>query len=189
MEESSQSASSNRISYRDMRSPHGFIVSPLGGKLYSTETSSSKLGLNVSNGIDDGKSSNRFGVVKLLPSYYNGSIQVGDTVLVHHNVFRKYNDYDGVERFSVDFFEGEDYLIKDDQIFAHSSGESWITTGDNILVKPHDHELHGIVAYSNDSVVLKPGDEIVFTPESEYEFYIDGNLFYKMTTDDVCMIR
>lgn len=172
-----------------MMSPHGFVVSPLGGKLYSSQTISSSLGLNVSNGIDDGKSSNRFAVVISIPSYYSGDISVGDTVLVHHNVFRKYNDYDGIERFSVDFFGDNMYLIKEDQIFAYSVDDGWVTTDQNILVEPDDNELFGTVAFSNDSVLFKPGDKIVFTPESEYEFYIGGSLFYKMTSEDVCMTR
>lgn len=172
-----------------MRSPFGFIIEPYSGKLYSTERKTSAVGLTDSNSIDEGRATNRFGIVVATPTWYVGPILPGDRVIVHHNTFRKYNDYDGNERFSS-FFAGDGrYLVGLNQMFGYFRDGDIFTTGSNILVKPLEEKLHGIVAFSNESNDISVGEEIYFTPESEYSFYIDSVEYYKMTTSDVCMIQ
>lgn len=172
-----------------MKSPFGFIIEPDSGKLYSTERKSSKLGVIESNSIDEGRATNRFGIVVETPTWYTGPILKGDRVIVHHNTFRKYNDYDGNERYSS-FFAGDGrYLVELSQMYAYFRDGVFITIGDNILVKPLEEKLHGVVYFSNESNDIDVGQEIRFTPESEYSFYIDGVEYYKMTTGDVCMME
>ncbi len=35
---------------------------------------------------------------------------------------------------------------------------------------------------------VKEGDEVSFTPDSEYEFYVDGEKLYRMFTNNITMI-
>jgi hypothetical protein len=60
---------------------------------------------------------------------------------------------------------------------------------DFYLNKPGNEEpLIGILKYSNSelsSLGYKEGDEIVFEPDSEYEFIIDGEKLYRMFTKNI----
>ena len=35
---------------------------------------------------------------------------------------------------------------------------------------------------------LKKGDIVSFQPESEYEFYVDGEKIYRMFTKNICIL-
>ena len=45
-------------------------------------------------------------------------------------------------------------------------------------------EREGVVAYSN---YIEKDKLIGFTPESEYEFEINGEILYRMTINDICL--
>jgi hypothetical protein len=41
----------------------------------------------------------------------------------------------------------------------------------------------GVMVYPNDELLrhgVTPGDKVCFQPESEYEFYVDGEKLYRM---------
>jgi len=78
-----------------MKSPFAFIVTPLEGKRYSNTKSIGGIDLIISTSQEDHKYSNREAEVKELPLGYNGPIQEGDILLVHHNVFKYYNNMKG----------------------------------------------------------------------------------------------
>ena len=49
----------------------------------------------------------------------------------------------------------------------------------------------GIVKYNNQELKnlgVRVGDEVSFTPESEYEFYVEDEKLYRMFTDNITMI-
>ena len=49
----------------------------------------------ISSSKEDHTVSNRYAIVKELPLGYKGEVSIGDTLLVHHNVFKYYNDMKG----------------------------------------------------------------------------------------------
>ena len=88
------------------------IVGILGAFLFSRL--SKKIGnINfiISTSKEDHKASNRYSIVVETPINYNGPVQVGDTLLVHHNVFKYYNDMKGVERSGKSFFKDDLFFI------------------------------------------------------------------------------
>ena len=63
---------------------------------------------------------------------------------------------------------------------------------DGYLVKSFKEEpLIGIVKYTNDyldSQNVKKGDKVVFKPESEYEFNVDGEKLYRMFDHQITVV-
>ena len=94
-----------------MRSPFYFIAKPVNGKRYDNTKEIGGIDFIVSTSEEDHKFSNRFAEVVETPSGYEGPIKKGDTLVVHHNVFKFYNDMRGRERSSHNF-------VKDDYVFG-----------------------------------------------------------------------
>tara|TARA_B100000575_G_C22515824_1_gene335120 strand:- start:249 stop:470 length:222 start_codon:yes stop_codon:yes gene_type:complete len=54
-----------------------------------------------------------------------------------------------------------------------------------------EEPLIGTIKYINkelEDMGVKVGDEISFTPESEYEFYVEGEKLYRMFTNNITMV-
>lgn len=182
-----------------MRSAHGFIIKPLGDTRYNLK----KDGIIISTSKEDSKNSNRFGVVVEVPINYQGPIEKGDTLVVHHNVFKYYNDMKGREKSGRSFIKDDLFLVEPEQWFMYKKkGEDWQTHDKYCFIEPKplnnffitapniDYHLVGQVAYSNDQlekVGIRKGDYVGFTPESEYEFEIDGRTLYRMFTNNICI--
>jgi co-chaperonin GroES (HSP10) len=50
--------------------------------------------------------------------------------------------------------------------------------------------LHGVIKYSNkqlEQLGVNEGDEVCFTPNSEYEFYVDEEKLYRMFTNNIAL--
>ena len=78
-----------------MKAPELFIVKPTGGTRYSNTKTIGGCEFIVNTSEEDHKFSNRFAIVQETPLGYKGKIKPGDTLLVHHNVFKFYNDMYG----------------------------------------------------------------------------------------------
>ncbi len=185
-----------------MQSPYNFIIKPVGGRRYDNI----KEGLIVSTSQEDHTVTNRFGIVENVPMGYNGSIHIGDTLLVHHNVFRKYYDMKGRERSGPSYVKDDLYVVYWDQFFLYKSKGRWLSHNPYCFIRPLENTamhyanfnaeapselfLVGEIAYINDELIklgLKVGDKISFSPESEYEFEIDGEKLYRMFTKNICV--
>ena len=185
-----------------MRSPHGFLVEPFGDKLYNNTKSFGDVELILSSSMETHKTTNRLAIVDAVPSGYNGPIKDGAIVIVHHNTFRKVNDIRGVEKFSSDLFRDGTYVIYEDSIFGYKNdwNDDWssyldwcfiepVVDSNDIKIKKYN-QLHGVVRVSNDiltGIGVSKGDEVVFIPESEYEFDIDDKILYRVDSRDVCL--
>ena len=75
-----------------MKSPYNFIVKPLYKKRYNNTKDIGEVEFITSVSQEDHTSSNRFAEVIETPINYKGPVQVGDMLLVHHNVFKFYYD-------------------------------------------------------------------------------------------------
>ena len=61
----------------------------------------------------------REAIVKAIPTVGETDIKVGDTVIVHHNVFRRWHNQHGIEKNSRAYIDEDHYLVQPDQIFLY----------------------------------------------------------------------
>ena len=178
-----------------MKSLYQFIIKPYIGR-YDNATEVDGKELIVNTGIEDHKFVSKKAVVVSTPAAFDTDIRCGDTVYVHHNIFRRYYDMRGKEKNSSTFFKDELYFCNLDQIYMYNLK----THLDYCFVKPilnksnlsvdKEREHFGILKYSNKSlerVGLKPGDLVVFTPYSEFEFIVEGERLYCMKSNDIAV--
>ena len=99
-----------------MKSPFYFIAKPVKGKRYDNTKEIGGLEIIVSTSEEDHQFSNRYAEVVETPLGYNGPIVPGDTLIVHHNVFKFYNDMKGNRRSGRSFFKDDIFLIDNEQL-------------------------------------------------------------------------
>ena len=80
-----------------MRSIYNFVVSPKGER-YNNVKKVDENELIINSEIFNHQYINREAVVLTTPKISNTDIKDGDTVLVHHNVFRRWHDVKAVRR-------------------------------------------------------------------------------------------
>ena len=170
-----------------MKSVYNFVVKPKGKRYNNTK----KIGdseLIVNTEIFNHQYTNREAVVISTPMIGDTDIKPGDTVIVHHNVFRRWYNVKGVEKNSKSYFNENTYFINSDQIFLYKRKNKWIAPKGYCFVKPlkavdkfnidQEKPLQGIVKHSDGTVNV---NELVgFTPNSEYEFIVDGERLYRV---------
>lgn len=185
-----------------MRSPFYFIINPCKSRRYDNTKKIGDVDFVTSTSKEDHTSSNRFATVVEVPLNYDGPIKKGDTLLVHHNVFRLYYDMKGREKSGRSFLKDDMFFVDYDQFFLYKSNGKWKAHDKYCFVKPVDSEdffiekgkeepLVGIIKYINKQLIdkgVKEGDRISFTPGSEYPFYVDGEKLYRMFTDNITML-
>ena len=178
-----------------MRSPFYFIVKPINGKRYNNTKDIGGVDLIVSTSEEDHKFSNRYAEVVELPLGYKGPIQQGDTLLVHHNAFKFYNDMKGRQKSGKSFFRDDLFFIETEQFYLYKNNGIWktydrycfvkpIPTTESYIKKPFSEEpLMGIMKYPNEYLLsrgVRSGDMVCFTPDSEYEFTVDEEKLYRI---------
>ena len=186
-----------------MRALYSFIVEPVNNRRYDNIKKINDLDFITSVSEEDHMASNRYGVVKELPLGYKGEIEIGDTLLVHHNVFKFYNDMQGRRKSGKSYFKENLFFIDDDQYFLYKHNGKWTAPGkycfikplgskDSFLKKTGKHEpLQGTIKYINNQLLalgVKENDVIIYEPESDYEFKVDGELLYRMFTNNITTI-
>ena len=173
-----------------MKSVYNFVVRPKGERYNNTKKlDGSELILNTE--IYNHQYVNREAVVVSTPIIGDTDIKPGDTVIVHHNVFRRWHDVKGIERNSRSYFNENTYFINHDQIFLYKRDEEWIVPKGYCFVTPlkatdkfnteYEKPLQGIVKYSDGTVEV--GDLVGFRPSSEYEFVIDSERLYRVLSN------
>ena len=173
-----------------MKSVYNFVVKPK-GKRYNNikKVGDSELILNTE--IFNHQYINRQAEVISTPIIGNTDIKPGDTVIVHHNVFRRWHNVKGIEKNSRSYFNEDIYFINNDQIFLYKRDDKWIAPKGYCFVKPlkaidqfnieSEKPLQGIVKYSDGTV--KVNDLVGFTPNSQYEFVVDGERLYRVLSN------
>ena len=173
-----------------MNSVYNFVVKPKGERYNNTKKfDGGELILNTD--IFQHQYVNREAEVISTPIIGDTDIKPGDTVIVHHNVFRRWNDMKGIERNSKSYFNENTYLINHDQIFLYKQKDKWIAPKGYCFVIPlkatnqfnteSEKPLQGIVKYSDGTV--KVNDLVGFRPSSEYEFIVDGERLYRVLSN------
>ena len=170
-----------------MKSVHNFVVTPKGER-YSNKKKIGDSELILNTEIYNHQYINREAIVVSTPIAGHTNIRSGDTVVVHHNVFRRWHDVKGREKNSRSFFNESTYFITKDQIFLYKRKNKWLAPKGYCFVKPlkatdqfnieSEKPLQGIVKYSDGTVEV---DSLVgFRPGSEYEFVVDGERLYRV---------
>jgi hypothetical protein len=178
-----------------MQSPFYFITKSKNGKRYNNTKQIGGIDFITSTSEEDHKSSSRYATVIETPIGYTGPIEVGDTLLVHHNVFKFYNDMQGRRKSGRSHFMDNLFFVEPNQFYMYHNGDRWNSYDRYCFIKPVPTEdyyiykalteepLVGEVRYSNDylqSQNINTGDRVTFKPESEYEFEVDGEKLYRM---------
>ena len=173
-----------------MKSVYNFVVKPKGERYNNTKKlEGGELILNTD--IYQHQYVNREAIVISTPIIGDTDIKPGDTVIVHHNVFRRWNDVKGVERNSKAYFNEDTYFINHEQIFLYKQEDKWIAPKGYCFVIPlkatdqfnteSEKPLQGIVKYSDGTV--KVNELVGFRPNSEYEFIVDGERLFRVLSN------
>ena len=178
-----------------MKSLYSFIVKPFEDRYNNTKKVNDKE-LIINSSIENHIFVSKKAVVVSTPAAYTTEIKVGDEVYIHHNVFRRWYDQKGRERNSSTYFKDDMCFCSPEQIYMYNLKPHL----DYCFIKPvlNTHFLEnrkeqpnvGIVKYTNNTLEalgITPGTLITFTPNSEFEFIIDGERLYCMKSNDIAL--
>ena len=170
-----------------MKAPFDFIIEPKGER-YNNTTKVGDKNLILNTEIYNHKFVNREAIVKSVPTAFETKIKPGDTIITHHNVFRRWHDVKGREKNSRSYFNENTYLVKPDQIFLYKRNNNWIAVDGYCFVQPIKQRIEfsqdieerciGIVEYSDG--MYSKNELVGFTPFSTYEFIVDGKRLYRV---------
>jgi len=172
-----------------MRSVYNFVVTPIGQRYNNVKKVGDKE-LIVNTEIFNHQHVNRRAKVLSTPIIGDTNIEINDDVILHHNVFRRWHNVRGEEKNSKNYFNENTYIVYPDQIFLYKRFWKWHSPKGFCWVKPiknqdkysnnETQENIGIVKYTDGT--FKVNNLVGFTPISNYEFVIDGELLYRVYT-------
>ena len=178
-----------------MKTLYNFLIKPYKER-YNNNLNIEGKDLIVNTSIEDHKFVSKKAVVVSIPTAYKTNIKIGDVIYVHHNIFRRWYDQKGNERNSSTYFKDDLYFCGLDQIYLYNLKCNL----DYCFVKPikdktflsigKEQEHFGILKYSNSSLErlgLASGALVIFTPNSEFEFIIEGERLYCMKSNDIAI--
>jgi hypothetical protein len=170
-----------------MQSIFNYLISPKGQRTTgSIEIDGQELLLNTE--LQNHNYTNRIGIVINTPLVGESMVSIGDEVILHHNVFRRFRDIRGVEKNSKNYYKEDLYLVHPDQIYAYKEEGKWRAFDDFCFIKPlksknifdsdNERPCIGIVKYGNANI--ETGSLVGFKPGVEYEFIIEGQRLYRV---------
>jgi len=170
-----------------MKAYKQFIVSPIGYR-YNNSIKIGDKDLILNTEVYGHQFVNRNAKVIATPLLFQSPLNIGDEVIVHHNIFRRWHDVKGRERNSSSYFKENKYLISEDQIFLYKKDSNWKAMPGYSFIKPlkatstfnteDEKPLIGIVKYSDGS--FNKNELVGFRPNSEYEFVVDSERLYRV---------
>ena len=178
-----------------MKSLYQFIIKPKKERYDNIRNIDDKT-LIINTNIEDHQFVSKKAVVVSTPAAFDTDIRPGDEVYVHHNIFRRWYNMKGEEKNSSTYFKDDLYFAHLDQIYMYNLKchldycfvSPLKEINDFSTLKEREH--FGILKYSNKSlerVGLNPGALVVFTPNSEFEFIIEGERLYCMKSNDIAI--
>ena len=180
-----------------MKSLYQFIIKPFNERYENIKKVEDKE-LIINTSIEKHLFVSKKAVVVSTPAAFKTKIKTGDIVYVHHNIFRRYYDIKGVERNSGTYFKDNFYFCSPFQIYMYNGNSHLnycfikpILNKDKFSINKEQPNV-GIVKYSNSSLEalkIRPGTLITFTPNSEFEFIIEGERLYCMKSNDIALIH
>lgn len=174
-----------------------FIVKPENNRNNSIKNIGDKE-LILNSDLQDHRYVSRIGIVVSTPIKNNTNIKVGDKVVVHHNVFRRFYDVRGNEKNSRSYFEEDKFFVSEDQIYAYNRGDGWKAVNGYCFVKPiHNKDkfsvdkekpLVGVMKFVSDDLRcsgINEEDLVGFSPRSEYEFVLNKDRLYRVDSNSI----
>ena len=163
-----------------------FIISPIGDR-YNNSVRVNDKELILNTEIFNHQYINRLAKVIATPLLFQSPVEVGDEVIVHHNIFRRWHDVKGREKNSRSYWKEDKYIVSQDQIFLYKK-ENWMAMpgysfvqpikSDNNLTIENERPLVGVIKYSDGT--YSKNELVGFTPNSEYEFIIENKRLYRV---------
>lgn len=176
---------------------HDFIVKPVGDR-YNNKVKVGDKELITNTSIETFKAVNNIAEVVSVPLLTKTNVKVGDYVVIHHNVFRRFYDMKGKAKNSRSYYDEDLYFVSIDQIYLYGKPGKWKSFGDRCFIQPiknndnlsleKERKLIGILKYGNSSLnelKINPGDLVGYKPFGEFEFIIDGQRLYCMKSNDI----
>ena len=173
-----------------MKAVWDYVVKPKGERYNNIKKIGDKE-LILNSEISNHEFINREAIVKETPLGFESEIKKGDTVIVHHNVFRRWYNQLGEEKNSSGFVNEDTYIVSPDQIFAYNNGDGWKPLKGYCFIQPikEDNKLNpaekekpiGIVKFSDGTV--EKGSLVGFRIRGQYEFLIDGQRLYRVKSN------
>ena len=182
-----------------MNSLYDFIVRPL-GKEYSNDINICGVKLILNTKIESFKFVNNLAVVVSIPLAYKTRINVGDIIVIHHNVFRTFYDIKGKKKKSRSWFREDLYFCSLDQVYLYKNknDDDFKSINNRCFIKPlkskrkfsvdKEQKLIGILKIGNSSLEaagVSEGDLVGYTPYGEYDFIINDERLYCMKSNDI----
>jgi len=180
-----------------MESIYNFIIKPKLGR-YNNEIKVGDKNLIVNANIEDHKLVSRNAIVVATPLAFCTDIKIGDEIIVHHNIFRRWYDIRGNERNSGQYFKKDLYFCKPNQIYLRKENKKWLPFMNRCFVMPIkdnnplttdiEKKCVGILKIGNSELEasnINPGDVVGYKPGREWEFVIDGKRIYCMKSNDI----
>ena len=169
-----------------MKAYKDFIISPIGERYNNSKKVGDK-DLILNTEISNHQYVNRLAKVIATPLLFSSPINVGDEVIVHHNVFRRWHDVKGREKNSRSYWKDDKYLISEDQIFLYKN-KNWRAMPGFSLIKPikqndkfsldNEQALIGIIKYSDGT--FNKEELVGFRPKMQCEDFINGERLYRV---------
>jgi hypothetical protein len=169
-----------------MRAYKDFIVSPIGDRYNNSKKVDDKE-LILNTEISNHQYVNRLAKVIATPLLFQSPINVGDEVVVHHNVFRRWYNIRGEEKNSRSYLDEGKYIVAPDQIFLFKK-DKWVSTPGYTFVKSiidddnysleKEKNFIGIVKYSDGT--FDENEVIGFGPNMRMEYVIDGQKLWRV---------
>ena len=160
-----------------------FIVAPIGERYNNVKRVDDKE-LILNTEIFNHQYVNRKAKVIATPLLFESPVNVGDEVIVHHNIFRRWTDVKGREKNSRSYWKEDKYIISQDQIYLYNNkampGYSFIKPLKAIdkFNKEKERPLIGIIKYSDGT--FNKQELVGFMPSMEYEFVVNGERLYRV---------
>ena len=143
-----------------MKALHDFLITPKGDRYNNIKKIGDKE-LIVNTDISSFRHINREAIVESVPAINKTNIEVGDEVIVHHNIFRRWYNVHCEEKNSRGYFDEKHYLAQLDQVYLYKKDHEWKALDGWCFVKPlksgdlwsknPEKEFVGIIKYSDGS--------------------------------------
>ena len=170
-----------------MKSLYELVVRPVGERYNNSKKVGDKE-LILNTEIFNHSFVNRVAEVISVPVDNPFNIELGEQLIIHHNVFRRWHDVKGNEKNSRGFLNEGEYFVSPDQVYMRGKPGSWKAIPGYTFVKPlksiddldvdDERPLVGIVKYSDGTFL--PTQLVGFCPSMEFEFIIDGERLYRI---------
>jgi len=172
-----------------MKSVYNFVVTPIGQRYNNIKKIGDKeLILNTEN--FNHEYVNRLAKVISTPKIGDTNVNVGDEVIVHHNVFRRWKNVHGIEKNSRNYIDENTYLLQPDQLFLYKQNDVWQVPKGYCWLQPiknknkfsiDKEQLVGIVKHTDGTI--NKNSLVGFHTSGQYEFIVDGQRLYRVLSN------